>query len=113
MVAPCGGSHQVPAPTTALGRTGSQVHSYAVAEGRRLIQVYAMPLPSRARAGHPPAEPAHPKAPALVPAVAPVATGGEDEALLVAAARAGDRSAFAALFDRYQTPIVNYLFRVV
>jgi len=42
-----------------------------------------------------------------------VATGGEDEALLVAAARAGDRSAFAALFDRYQTPIVNYLFRVV
>jgi len=38
---------------------------------------------------------------------------GTDEAALVAAARAGDRAAFGALFDRYQTPIVNYLYRVV
>jgi RNA polymerase sigma-70 factor, ECF subfamily len=42
---------------------------------------------------------------------APPATA--DEADLVGRARAGDRDAFAALFDRYQTPIVNYLYRVV
>ena len=35
------------------------------------------------------------------------------ERVWVARARAGDRDAFAQIFDRYQTPLVNYLYRVV
>ena len=52
-----------------------------------------------------------------VPQPAPPGAAGDaaavDEADLVARARTGDREAFGALFDRYQTPIVNYLYRVV
>jgi RNA polymerase sigma-70 factor (ECF subfamily) len=53
-----------------------------------------------------------PVAPPL--AGAPEATLTEvDEAALVERARTGDREAFGLIFDRYQTPIVNYLYRVV
>lgn len=57
--------------------------------------------------------------PAIRPAAAPLRVAepapppAADEAELVARARTGDRDAFAALFDRFQTPIVNYLYRVV
>ncbi|HMA37013.1 MAG TPA: RNA polymerase sigma factor [Chloroflexia bacterium] len=51
-------------------------------------------------------------APALAPDPGLAPTGAEDT-LLVSRAQAGDREAFAALFDRYQTPIVNYLYRIV
>src|SRR5215218_5139289 len=66
----------------------------------------------------PPAE-ANEKKPALLPAVALPAEAvapplpAVDEAALVSRARDGDREAFGVLFDRYQTPIVNYLYRVV
>lgn len=36
-----------------------------------------------------------------------------DDALLVAKARSGDARAFETLFERYQTPILNYLHRMV
>jgi len=36
-----------------------------------------------------------------------------DDALLVAKARSGDTRAFETLFERYQTPILNYLHRMV
>ena len=60
------------------------------------------------------APPARPASPVALPAeaVAPPAAAF-DEAELVGRARAGDREAFGILFDRYQTPIVNYLYRVV
>jgi RNA polymerase sigma-70 factor (ECF subfamily) len=35
------------------------------------------------------------------------------ERVLVARARAGDQAAFGQIFDQYQTPLVNYLYRVV
>jgi RNA polymerase sigma-70 factor (ECF subfamily) len=35
------------------------------------------------------------------------------ERVLVARARAGDRAAFGEIFDRFQTPLANYLYRVV
>ena len=56
---------------------------------------------------------------AIRPAAAPLRVAepapppAADEAELVSRARTGDRDAFAALFDRFQTPIVNYLYRVV
>ncbi len=53
--------------------------------------------------------------PTIRPALAPEADAPRraDEQALVARARAGDREAFAAIFDSYQTPIVNYLYRIV
>ena len=35
------------------------------------------------------------------------------ERVLVARARAGDRTAFGEIFDQFQTPLANYLYRVV
>lgn len=49
--------------------------------------------------------------PVVVPG--PGAAALADEAALVSRARAGDREAFGTIFDRYQTAIVNYLYRVV
>ncbi|HUS14766.1 MAG TPA: RNA polymerase sigma factor [Chloroflexia bacterium] len=56
---------------------------------------------------HVPVAPALAAAPGTVPEAAP------DDAALVSRAREGDRAAFTVLFERYQTPIVNYLYRVV
>ncbi len=80
-----------------------------------MINIQVLPGHNPARAGaSPPAEPARllPSA-AVAPEAAALPHAGADELALVAAARAGDRAAFAVLFDRYQTPIVNYLYRVV
>ncbi len=46
---------------------------------------------------------------ATTPATRPDAA----ELVLVARARAGDQAAFEEIFDRLQTPVVNYLYRVV
>jgi RNA polymerase sigma-70 factor, ECF subfamily len=48
---------------------------------------------------------------ALTPPAATV--GGLTEAALIARARAGDHGAFEALFTRYQTPIYNYILRLL
>jgi RNA polymerase sigma-70 factor, ECF subfamily len=48
---------------------------------------------------------------ALTPPAATV--GGLTEAALIARARAGDHQAFEALFTRYQTPIYNYILRLL
>src|SRR5689334_306010 len=43
----------------------------------------------------------------------PAARPEPAERVLVARARAGDQAAFGEIFDQYQTPLVNYLYRVV
>jgi RNA polymerase sigma-70 factor (ECF subfamily) len=84
------------------------ISSYAMLGRTRLTGIGAA---KPAEAGAPPRPPIAP--PALAPESAAPAVHEADEAALVQRARAGDREAFAALFDRYQTPIVNYLYRVV
>ncbi|MDQ2807258.1 MAG: RNA polymerase sigma factor [Chloroflexota bacterium] len=80
-----------------------------------MMNIQVIPGRSSARAATPsPPETVRPVAPPpLAPETTALPQAGSDEAALVAAARAGDRAAFGALFDRYQTPIVNYLYRVV
>ena len=50
------------------------------------------------------------EAPSVATPAAPVEAA---ERVLAARARAGEQAAFEEIFDRFQTPVVNYLYRVV
>ncbi len=73
-----------------------------------MIGIGAMNLGSRGLGGALPRDAA--EAPSVATPAAPVEAA---ERVLAARARAGEQAAFEEIFDRFQTPVVNYLYRVV